>query len=90
MNSLSGKKLLILGGTTLLIHVVNTAKKMGVYTIVTDNNPSSPAKVYADKSYNVSTGDMQALVDLAKKENIDGVFTGYEDFNTTVACQLCK
>ena len=89
-DSLTGKKLLILGGTTLLIHVVDTARKMGVYTVVTDKDPQSPAKAYADKAYNVSTGDMDALVDLAEKEGIDGVFTGYEDFNTTVACQLCK
>lgn len=89
MDSLKGKRLLILGGTTLLIHVVNTAKKMGVYTIVTDKDPKSPAKAFADKAYNLSTGDMQALIELAKREKIDGVFTGYEDFNTTVACQLC-
>lgn len=88
--TIKGKKLLILGGTTLLIHVVNTAKQLGVYTIVTDKDPLSPAKAFADKAYNVSTGDMQALMELAKKEEIDGVFTGYEDFNTTVACQLCE
>ncbi len=90
MESLKGKRLLILGGTTLLTHVVYTAKQLGVYTIVTDKDPLSPAKACADKAYNISTGDMQALIELAKKENIDGVFTGYEDFNTTVACQLCE
>lgn len=90
MKKIEGKRLLILGGTTLLIHVVYTAKQMGVYTIVTDKDPKSPAKEFADKAYNISTGDMDALIDLARKERIDGVFTGYEDFNTTVACQLCK
>ncbi|MBR3960010.1 MAG: hypothetical protein IKJ81_08205 [Bacteroidales bacterium] len=90
MTGLNGKRLLILGGTTLLIHVVNTAKKMGVYTIVTDNNPSAPAKKYSDKAYNISTGDIDGLIELAKAEKINGVFTGYEDFNTTVACILCS
>lgn len=90
MNSLKGKKLLILGGTTLIIHVVTTARKMGVFTIVTDKDPKSPAKEYADKSYNISTGDMDALMNLARAEMIEGIFTGYEDFNTSVACQLCK
>ena len=90
MNSLIGKRLLILGGTTLLIHVVNTAKKMGVYTIVTDRDPKSPAKKFADKASNISTDNMDALLELAKKERVEGVFTGYEDFNTTVACQLSK
>lgn len=90
MNILEGKRLLILGGTTLLIHVVETAKSMGVYTIVTDKDPHSPAKLVADKSYNVSTGDVDALIDLVIQETIDGVFTGYEDFNTTIACKLCS
>ena len=44
---------------------------MGVYTVVTDKAPQSPAKQYADKAYNVSTGGMDALVDLAKKEKKD-------------------
>lgn len=90
MAALRNKRLLILGGTTLLIHVVNTAKEMGVFTVVTDKDPKSPAKQYADKAYNISTGDMNALVELINKERIDGIFTGYEDFNTTVACQLCE
>lgn len=90
MENIKGKKILILGGTTLLIHVVNTAKEMGCITIVTDMDPESPAKKFSDKSYNISTGDIDALVELANKERIDGVFTGYEDFNTSVACQLCQ
>lgn len=90
MNKLIGKRLLILGGTTLLIHVVNTAKQLGVYTVVTDRDPKSPAKKYADKAYDISTDNMSALLELAYTERIEGVFTGYEDFNTTVACQLCK
>lgn len=87
---ISGKRLLILGGTTLLKHVVETAKSMGVFTIVTDRDPKSPAKFIADKSYDISTGDIDTLVNLIRDERIDGIFTGYEDFNTTIACQLCK
>lgn len=90
MNDLSGKRLLILGGTTLLKHVVETAHNMGVYTIVTDRDPHSPAKLLADKAYNISNDDIDALAEMAKEEKVDGVFTGYEDFSTTYACQLCE
>lgn len=89
MVNVNNKRLLILGGTTLLKHVVETAKNMGVYTIVTDRDPHSPAKKLADKSYNISNDDIDALVKMAREERIDGVFTGYEDFSTTYACQLC-
>ena len=89
-DKLNGKRLLILGGTTLMIHVVEVARLLGVYTVVTDVDPKSPAKHYADKSYDISTDKIDALCELCVKERIDGVFTGYEDFNTSVACELCS
>ena len=89
-NELKGKKILILGGTTLMIHVVEVAKKLGVYTVVTDIDPKSPAKRYSDKSYDISTNDIDKLVNICIDNNIDGVFTGYEDFNTSIACELCE
>lgn len=86
----SGKKLLVLGGTTLMIHVVKVAQSMGVYTIVTDMAPDSPAKGFADKSFDISTGDIESIVEMARDERIDGIFTGYDDFNTEVAVELSE
>ncbi len=73
-----------------MIDIVATARKMGVYTIVVDKSAESVAKRFADKSYNVSTSDTDALVRIANDEKIDGVFTGFEDFNIHVAEQLAK
>lgn len=84
------KRLLILGGTTLMINVVKQAQNMGVYTIVTDVNPTSPAKKFADACYNISTGDLDALEKIAREQKVNGVFTGYDDFNTSIAVALCK
>lgn len=84
------KKLLILGGISHMIDVVNTAKGMGVYTIVCDYSPLSPAKQIADKSYDVSTTDIDALYDIAVNEAVDGVFAGFEDLNTWNALRLCE
>lgn len=44
MDDYQGKKLLILGGAYLHNKVVEAAHEMGIYTIVTDNVPNSPAK----------------------------------------------
>ncbi|MBD7938628.1 ATP-grasp domain-containing protein [Cytobacillus sp. Sa5YUA1] len=85
-----GKRLLILGGITHMIDVVQAAKKMGLYTIVTDFSPNSPAKFYADKSYDVSTTDIEMLVKIAKEEKIDGVFSAFEDLNLWSAQILCE
>ena len=41
---LKGKKLLIIAGAGVHNKVVKAAKEMGIYTIVTDYLPDSPAK----------------------------------------------
>jgi len=90
MSELKGKKLLVLGATGLICDAVKIAKSMGIYTIVTDYNADAPAKKIADKSYNVSTTDIEELVRIARDEKIDGVFTGYSDVNTDAALRLCE
>ncbi|MFC4712846.1 hypothetical protein [Planococcus dechangensis] len=84
------KKILILGGTFHMIEVVEAAKRIGLYTIVTDNMSGSPAKKVADQFYNVSTGDIQKLAEIGRFEHIDGVFTAFDDHNTWHAIALCK
>lgn len=76
------KKLLILGGIAHMIDVVETAKHMGLYTIITDNNEESPAKKHADKAFDISTADIGALERMARQEQIDGVLTAFDDINT--------
>ena len=49
--NLKGKKLLILAGAGVHNKVVRAAKEMGIYTIVTDYLPDSPAKELADESW---------------------------------------
>lgn len=89
MDDLRGKRLLILGATGLLCRAVELARQMGIYTVVTDYYPNSPAKQVADKSYDVSTTDIDALEQIAREERIDGVFTGFSDVNLYSARALC-
>lgn len=75
------KTLLFLGGTGAMYDAVELAKQKGIYTIVADYFPNSPAKRIADKSYLVSTTDIDKVIEIAKENKIDGVFTGYSDAN---------
>ena len=84
------KKLLILGGFPQNIDIIMTAKEMGIFTIVVDREDSSPAKRFADKSIKLSTSDLDKLEELCKVEGVDGVFTGFEDYNIHVAKKLSK
>lgn len=54
------KKILILGGTAQQIKLVEAAKKMGVYTIVTDYLVDSPAKKVADEAWMLNIKDVDS------------------------------
>lgn len=73
--NLKGKKLLIIAGADVHNKVVETAKSMGIYTIVTDYlEPSkSPAKLIADEFWMIDIMDTDAIVGKCKEEKIDGV-----------------
>jgi hypothetical protein len=79
MGKYKGKKVLIMAGKPIGSEdIVNYLKNNKAYTIVTDNHSIkySPAKLIADESWNISTADVQAIVEKAKKREIDAVFTG--------------
>ncbi len=84
-----GKRLLFLGAIRALCEAVEMAKDMGIYTIVIDYLPDSPAKKIADKSYLVSTTDVDAVVELCKKEKVDGIFTAFIDSMLPYAREIC-
>lgn len=92
MGELKGKKLLILGGTLISCEIVKFAKQLGVHTMVADYNDisNSPAKQIADESFLVSATDIDAVVDLIKKEKIDGVLVGFNDMLLPYYAQICE
>lgn len=75
--NLIGKKLLILAGASVHLKVVQAAKELGVYTIVTDNlSPKdAPAKLEADEFWMINIYDIEEIVAKCKKESVDGVLT---------------
>ncbi len=72
---LKGKKLLILAGIDVHIKVVEAAKRLGVYTIVTDYLPldESPAKRIADEYWMLNILEVDRIVEKCREEKIDGV-----------------
>lgn len=73
------KKLLLLGGSAQQIIAIETAKRLGYYTVLCDYLPDNPGQYHADKFYLVSTTDKDAVLDVAQKENIDGVLAYASD-----------
>ena len=85
-----GKKLLILGGNPETIPLVEIAHSMGIKTIVTSGRASDPAKGRAWKAYDVDGMDVEGLIELAKKENVDGILVGVADILVPSYCKVCN
>lgn len=72
----TGKKLLILAGAGPHTKVVESAKEMGIYTIVADYLPASeysPAKLVADESLMNNIFDVDELTEYCREHSVDGV-----------------
>lgn len=87
---LAGKTLLMLGGYPLMNLAIDKAHELGARVVVTDWIHDSPAKRNADEAYDVSTTDVDALEDLARSCNVDGVFLGVVDINLVPGAELCS
>lgn len=82
MESLKGKKLLILGATFTEIEIIEAARKEGIYTIVTDNHfnwDEAPAKSIADEAWNVSWSDIEILKVKCIECGVDGCMAGFSE-----------
>lgn len=87
------KKLLILGGKPFgSFEITEYAKKLGIYTIVTDYLPleKSPAKQIADEYWDLSTADLDLLEKEAKKHGVNGVVSGVHEFNIRKSIELSE
>ena len=73
------KKLLLLGGSAQQVVAIKTAKRLGCETILCDFLPDNPGQYAADKFYLVSTTDKEAVLDVARKEQVDGVLAYASD-----------
>ncbi len=73
------KKILLLGGSAQQIIAIETARKMGYYTILCDFLSDNPGQYVADKFYLASTTDKDKILDIAKKEKISGILAYASD-----------
>lgn len=73
------KKILLLGGSAQQIIAIETAKRLGYYTVLCDYLSDNPGQHVADKFYLVSTTDKEAVLNVAREENIDGILAYASD-----------
>lgn len=67
------KKLMILGGARYALPVIKAAHELGLYVITCDYLPDNIAHKYSDEYCNVSIIDKDAVLEAAKKLEINGI-----------------
>lgn len=73
------KKILLLGGSAQQIVAIETAKRLGYMTVLCDYLPDNPGQYHADRFYLVSTTDKEAVLEVARAEQVGGVIAYASD-----------
>lgn len=84
------KKILLLGGSAQQVIAIKTAKRLGYYTILSDFLTDNPGQYEADKFYLVSTTDKDSVLEIARRERIDGVLAYASDPAAPTAAYIAE
>lgn len=80
----------MLGGSLYQTYAIKEAKRMGYYVITCDYLPNNPGHQFADEYHNVSTTDKEAVLELARRLNVDGVVAYASDPAAPTAAYVCE
>lgn len=69
------KKLMILGGSSYIVPVIEKAHELGLYVITCDYLPDNVAHRYSDEYVNVSIIEKEATLAAARERRIDGIIS---------------
>lgn len=84
------KKIIILGASIYQVPLIRAAKRMGLYTIVASIPGEYPGFALADKAYYINTTDKEAILAMAKQEQIDGICTTGTDVAVSTIGYVCE
>ena len=84
------KKILILGASLLQLPAIRKAKELGYTVGVVDYDPKAPGIIYADAYFNVSTNDVDRVVEVATSFGADGVMTLATDMPVRSVAAACE
>ena len=83
------KKILILGAGVYQFPLIETAKRLGLYTIVASIPGNYPGFDLADKVYYENTTDVDKILRIAREEKIDGIVTAGTDVAVITIGRVC-
>lgn len=84
------KKIIILGAGVYQVPLIRTAKQMGLYAIVVSTPGNYPGFALADKVYEISTTDREAVLSMAMEEKISAIVTTGTDVAVGTIGYVCE
>ena len=89
---LKGKTLLVMDRTALAACAVNRARELGVRSVAANFYPyeDSPSKQAADIAVDADISDIDGMVELVKKYEVDGIFIGWTDSHLPFYAEICR
>jgi len=84
------KKILLLGGSRYLFPVIKVAHELGYYAITCDYLPDNDAHKVSDEYHNVSITDKEAVLNLARELDVDGIMSFACDPGVTTAAYVAE
>lgn len=85
-----GEKLLVLGANSETIPLIKEAQRLGVRVVVADPSVGSPAKKYADFSWELDGIDVSGLKSACRSEGVRGIMVGVADRLVEPYARLCS
>lgn len=80
----------MLGGSIYQTYAIKEAVRQGHYVITCDYLPDNPGHKFAHEYHNVSTTDKDAVLELARTLNVDGVVAYASDPAAPTAAYVCE
>lgn len=77
-SSFKGEKILILGGNTAQIPLIEASHKEGYYVVLCDYTTTNPGIPLADSHYQENFQDKERVLEIAKAEKVSGVISNSE------------
>lgn len=90
MSQINRKKLLLLGGSHAEIPLIKAAQELGWFVITTGNNRDGLGHPFADKTVFADFSDKEAMLELARNENVQAVCSGCNDFALLSTVYVCE
>lgn len=84
------RSILMLGGSAQQVVAIETAKRLGYRTVLCDYLPDNPGQYVADVFYQESTTDAETVLEIAKKEQVEGVLAYASDPASPIAAYVAE